>query len=371
VRLEDKVTIITGAGGGMGRTAATMFAAEGARVVCVDVSEEMAESAASDVRAAGGQATAVAADVSSEDAARRMVDHAMATYGRIDALYNNAGIMPAADHSVIDTDVETWDKVMAVNLRGVFLGCKYAIPKMVEQGSGSIINVASFVAILGCSVPQDAYTASKGAVLSLTRSLAVQFAPQGVREVIKPAVELLAGIPSVVIGFFALMVLATWLQDTFGLLIRLNAVTAGIGLALAVIPIVYTVSEDALSAVPQSFRDGSQALGANRWQTAWRVVLPAATPGVFAACVLGAGRAIGETMIVLMASGNAATMSFDPTRSFRSFSATIAAELGEVVHGDPHYRVLFFIGAALFVITFFLNLAGHAYVSMLKRKLKG
>jgi len=198
-----------------------------------------------------------------------------------------------------------------------------------------------------------------------------EFAPQGVREVIKPAVELLAGIPSVVIGFFALMVLATWLQDTFGLLIRLNAVTAGIGLALAVIPIVYTVSEDALSAVPQSFRDGSQALGANRWQTAWRVVLPAATPGVFAACVLGAGRAIGETMIVLMASGNAATMSFDPTKSFRSFSATIAAELGEVVHGDPHYRVLFFIGAALFVITFFLNLAGHAYVSMLKRKLKG
>jgi phosphate transport system permease protein len=198
-----------------------------------------------------------------------------------------------------------------------------------------------------------------------------EFAPQGVREVIKPAVELLAGIPSVVIGFFALMVLATWLQDSFGLLIRLNAVTAGIGLALAVIPIVYTVSEDALSAVPQSFRDGSQALGANRWQTAWRVVLPAATPGVFAACVLGAGRAIGETMIVLMASGNAATMSFDPTKSFRSFSATIAAELGEVVHGDPHYRVLFFIGAALFVITFFLNLAGHAYVSRLKRKLKG
>jgi phosphate transport system permease protein len=198
-----------------------------------------------------------------------------------------------------------------------------------------------------------------------------EFAPQGVREVIKPAVELLAGIPSVVIGFFALMVLATWLQDAFGIRIRLNAVTAGIGLALAVIPIVYTVSEDALSAVPQAFRDGSMALGANRWQTAWRVVLPAATPGVFAACVLGAGRSIGETMIVLMASGNAATMSLNPTHSFRSFSATIAAELGEVVHGDAHYRVLFFIGAALFVITFFLNLAGHAYVGRLKRKLRG
>jgi phosphate transport system permease protein len=198
-----------------------------------------------------------------------------------------------------------------------------------------------------------------------------EFAPQGVREVIKPAVELLAGIPSVVIGFFALMVLATWLQDAFGIRIRLNAITAGIGLALAVIPIVYTVSEDALSAVPQAFRDGSMALGANPWQTAWRVVLPAATPGVFAACVLGAGRSIGETMIVLMASGNAATLSFNPTQSFRSFSATIAAELGEVVHGDAHYRVLFFIGAALFVITFLLNLAGQTYVGRLKRKLRG
>jgi NAD(P)-dependent dehydrogenase (short-subunit alcohol dehydrogenase family) len=182
MRLQDKVTIITGAGGGMGRTAAHMFAAEGAKVVCVDVSEEMAESAAADVRKAGGEATAVAADVSQDAQAKRMVDHALATYGRVDALYNNAGIMPAADHSVIDTDVETWDKVMAVNVRGVYLGCKYAIPPMLDQGSGSIINVASFVAILGCSVPQDAYTASKGAVLALTKSLAVQFAPRGVRS---------------------------------------------------------------------------------------------------------------------------------------------------------------------------------------------
>jgi NAD(P)-dependent dehydrogenase (short-subunit alcohol dehydrogenase family) len=99
----------------------------------------------------------------------------------VDVLYNNAGIMPEADHSVIDTDVDTWDQVMAVNVRGVFLGCKFAIPQMVSQGSGSIINIASFVALLGCSVPQDAYTASKGALLALTRSLAVQFGPNGVR----------------------------------------------------------------------------------------------------------------------------------------------------------------------------------------------
>lgn len=182
MRLDGKVTIITGGGSGMGRTAAEVFAREGARVVVADFSEPAGEAAVAAVRAAGGEATFVRADVSNEDDARGMVQHAVATYGRVDALYNNAGIMPEADHSVIDTDVATWDAVMAVNVRGVFLGCKYAIPQMLEQGSGSIINIASFVAILGCSVPQDAYTASKGAVLALTRSLAVQFAGHGVRS---------------------------------------------------------------------------------------------------------------------------------------------------------------------------------------------
>ncbi|MHB8960981.1 MAG: glucose 1-dehydrogenase [Candidatus Limnocylindrales bacterium] len=181
MRLDGKVTIITGGGSGMGKTAAELFAREGARVVVSDVSEAAGEAAVAAVKAAGGEATFVRADVSKENDARGMVQHAVATFGRVDALYNNAGIMPEADHSVIDTDVETWDKVMAVNVRGVFLGCKYAIPQMLEQGSGSIINIASFVAILGCSVPQDAYTASKGAVLALTRSLAVQFAGRGVR----------------------------------------------------------------------------------------------------------------------------------------------------------------------------------------------
>jgi len=181
MRLDGKVTIITGGGSGMGKTAAELFAKEGARVVVSDVSEAAGQRVVDAVKAAGGEATFVRADVSREDDARAMVQHAVATYGRLDALYNNAGIMPEADHSVIDTDVDTWDKVMAVNVRGVFLGCKYAIPQMLEQGSGSIINIASFVATLGCSVPQDAYTASKGAVLALTRSLAVQFAGRGVR----------------------------------------------------------------------------------------------------------------------------------------------------------------------------------------------
>jgi len=181
MRLDDKVTIITGGGGGMGRVAARMFAAEGARVVVAEAGEDAGRETVEQITADGGQATFVRTDVSDEASARGMVDHAIATYGRLDCLYNNAGVMPEADHSVTDTDVATWDRVMAVNVRGVYLGCKYAIPAMETAGGGSIINIASFVAIVGCSVPQDAYTASKGAVLSLTRSLAVQFGPKGIR----------------------------------------------------------------------------------------------------------------------------------------------------------------------------------------------
>jgi NAD(P)-dependent dehydrogenase (short-subunit alcohol dehydrogenase family) len=165
----------------MGRVAAELFAGEGAKVVVAEFGEAAGTETVRRVRDAGGEATFVRTDVSSEADARAMVDHAIDTYGRLDVLYNNAGIMPEADHSVVDTDVATWDQVMAVNVRGVFLGCKYAIPRMIENGGGSIINIASFVALLGCSVPQDAYTASKGALLSLTRSLAVQFGPNGIR----------------------------------------------------------------------------------------------------------------------------------------------------------------------------------------------
>jgi NAD(P)-dependent dehydrogenase (short-subunit alcohol dehydrogenase family) len=181
MRLKDKVSIITGAGGGMGRVAALRFAAEGSRIIVADLQAAAAMETVRQVRAAGGEATPIDVDVSVEADAKSMVDLAISKYGHLDVLYNNAGIMPEADHSVVDTPVETWDEVMAVNVRGVYLACKYAIPRMIERRRGSIINVSSFVAILGCSVPQDAYTASKGAVLALTRSLAVQFAPQGVR----------------------------------------------------------------------------------------------------------------------------------------------------------------------------------------------
>jgi phosphate transport system permease protein len=197
-----------------------------------------------------------------------------------------------------------------------------------------------------------------------------QYAPRAVREIVKPAIELLAGVPSVVLGFFALSVLATGVQEALGLLYRLNALVAGLGLSVAVVPVIFTVSEDALQAVPRQLREASLALGARQWQTTLRVVLPAAMPGLVAALVLGFGRAIGETMVVLMASGNAAVMApLDPTSSARTVTATIASELGEVSQGDPHWRVLFLLGALLFLVTFVLNRVGIAVAARIHRSL--
>jgi phosphate transport system permease protein len=205
----------------------------------------------------------------------------------------------------------------------------------------------------------------------LAAILSSEFAPRWLREIVKPTIELLAGIPSVVLGFFALIVLASWLQELFGLRIRLNALNAGVALGLAVIPIIFTVAEDALTTVPKAYREASLALGANQWETAIKIVVPAALPGIFAGVVLGFGRAVGETMVVLMASGNAATTTWAFTDSVRTLSATIAAELGEVVFGSPHYRVLFLIGVLLFAFTFAVNLCGDIYVRRLKERLEG
>ncbi len=196
------------------------------------------------------------------------------------------------------------------------------------------------------------------------------YAPARMREVLKPAVELLAGVPSVVLGFFALMVLATVTQDLFGFRYRLNAFVAGLGLAIAIVPVIFTIAEDALQAVPKSLSDAALALGARKYQIALRVVVPAALPGIAAGVVLGFGRAIGETMIVLMASGNAAVVEpFNYASSVRTVTATIAAELGEVAQGDPHWRVLFLLGVMLFAVTFVLNLVGTLFVRRLSRKL--
>lgn len=223
---------------------------------------------------------------------------------------------------------------------------------------------ATFVAILfsaPLSIAAAVYTA--------------QFAHRNLREFIKPIVELLAGVPSVVLGFFALLVMAPIIKEVFlffGFKVQLlNGFTAGIALGIAVIPIIFTLAEDAIRSVPKTYSEASLALGANITQTTWRVILPAVTPGIFAAVVLGFGRAIGETMIVLMASGNASKLSFDIFESLRTISATIAAELGEVEFGEPHYRVLFFLGFVLFVFTFILNYIGDLVVQRFKKRVSG
>jgi phosphate transport system permease protein len=175
----------------------------------------------------------------------------------------------------------------------------------------------------------------------------------------------------VVLGFFALIVMASVLQFIFGYPSRLNAFVAGIALGLTVIPIIFTISEDALTSVPKSYAQAALALGAAPWQVGWQIVLPAALPGVFAACVLGFGRAIGETMIVLMASGNASIVSASVFDSCRTITATIAAELAEVVFGGNHYRILFLLGTLLFAVTFVTNIFGDLVVHRLKIRLEG
>jgi phosphate transport system permease protein len=198
------------------------------------------------------------------------------------------------------------------------------------------------------------------------------FAGKRMKEIIKPAIELLAGFPSVVIGFFALMVLATFLQDVFHYDTRLNSFVGGIAMGIAAIPIIFTITEDALTAVPKTFNEASLALGASRWQTAFFVILPAATPGIFAAILLGIGRVFGETMIALMATGNAAQMGLNPFESVRTLAATIGAEMAEVVFGDTHYNVLFLIGSLLFVFTFVINAIAEFYVKgRLMKRIQG
>jgi NAD(P)-dependent dehydrogenase (short-subunit alcohol dehydrogenase family) len=176
-RLDGKVCVITGAGGGMGREAAILFSEEGARVCAADVNLEAAQQTAREAR----DAFAFEVDVADEASVKAMMDAAADHYGGVDVLYNNAGISPNDDASVLDTTTDAWDRVQNVNTKGVFLCCKHGIPHLQRRGGGSVINVASFVAILGAATSQISYTASKGAVLAMSRELAVQFARENIR----------------------------------------------------------------------------------------------------------------------------------------------------------------------------------------------
>jgi len=196
-----------------------------------------------------------------------------------------------------------------------------------------------------------------------------EIAGKRTREIIKPAIELLAGVPSVVIGFFCLATLATFVQDALGTTFRLNAMVGAIGVSLVIVPVIATMTDDALRAVPAYLREGAHALGANRWETITRVVVPAGASGLVAAILLGMGRALGETMIVLMATGNAAQVTLNPFESVRTMTATIAAELGAVPQGGEQYRALFLVGSLLFVMTFLINLVAELAVARMRRRL--
>jgi NAD(P)-dependent dehydrogenase (short-subunit alcohol dehydrogenase family) len=181
MRLADKVALITGGGSGIGKASSLLFAKEGAKVVVVDLKLDTAEATADEIRKAGGDAKAFAADVSKAKDAEGMVKFAEENYGKLNVVFNNAGVFHPDDDSVTNTSEAIWDMVINVNLKGVFLGCQYAIPALLRAGGGSIINTASFVAIMGAAAPQIAYTASKGGVLAMTREIAVEFARKNIR----------------------------------------------------------------------------------------------------------------------------------------------------------------------------------------------
>ncbi len=198
-----------------------------------------------------------------------------------------------------------------------------------------------------------------------------EVAPNWAREILKPAIEVLAGIPSVVLGFFGMSLVAPLVRETLGAPTGLTALTGALVLAYMALPTIISVAEDALDSVPKSYRDGGLAMGATQWQTIWRVVVPAARSGIVTAGMLGIGRAIGETMAVMMVTGNAARMPLELDailRPVRTVTATIAAEMGEVAQGSVHYRALFALGIVLFLITFLINLTAARAIFAKRRR---
>ena len=182
MRLAGKVILVTGAASGMGRVATAMFAAQGAKVIAADLDVAGLDQTVAGLDGAQAESVlTVTGNVTDSDDVARMIGESVERFGKLNVLYNNAGIMPETDTSVVETSEDVWGQILDVNLKSIFLVCKHGIPALIEAGGGSVINIASFVALVGCTNPQDAYTASKGGVLSLTRSLAVQYGPHGVR----------------------------------------------------------------------------------------------------------------------------------------------------------------------------------------------
>lgn len=181
MRLKDKVALITGAGAGIGRESALLFAKEGAKVVAVDVNAESGNKTVEDILNENGDATFVKSDVANESDAENMIKSAEEKFGKLNILFNNAGIMHSDDGNAVETGLDVWDQTMEINLKGVYLGCKFGVPALQRVGGGSIINTASFVALMGAATPQIAYTASKGGVLAMTRELAIIHAREGIR----------------------------------------------------------------------------------------------------------------------------------------------------------------------------------------------
>lgn len=290
-------------------------------------------------------------------------------------VYNPDAVLsetPAATdegQDVYNPDVELGTPAQAASTQGEAPAAEEAPKSLWDRLTGTVWQPVSEIPKYGM-VPLLIGTAKTtivaillGAPLGILAALYTAFfAPRRLRNIVKPAIELLAGFPSVVIGFFCLSIIASYLQDILGTTFRLNAIVGGIGLSITVIPLVFSIAEEALSAVPRSLREASLALGSTEWQTAYRVMLPAAAPGVFAAVLLGVGRAFGETMIALMATGNAPLPSWSILEPARTFAATIGSEMGEVVWGSEHYGILFLIGSMLFVFSFGLNAITELYV---------
>jgi len=279
----------------------------------------------------------------------------------------NAHLSPSERTIELALTIATWSSVVA--LAAVFgellMGAVPALSKidMVDFFTGTIWNPSHPLYPLYGIVPlfMGTLLVSFGAALiaipiglGCTIWLAELASPR-VKAIFKPAIEVLAGIPSVIFGFFALVILSEWISVVFDPVTKLNALNGAIMLAVMMIPIMVTVAEDAINAVPRSLREASLALGATRWETIRHVVLPSALSGIVAAIVLAFGRAIGETMTVLMATGNAPVITTNYLHSVQTMTAAIAIDFGEVEYGSVHYHVLFLIGLVLFIITFVIN----------------